>query len=92
MNNTAVFLDSKNSDALRRSEETCAVAVAELNLVRASAATADHALREENFRAFIAMRSSYQDQLLNLTVTQRSESIASNAEIARLTVHNEPCY
>eukprot|EP00972_Heterocapsa_arctica_P003060 453807-Heterocapsa_arctica.AAC.1 len=35
------------------------------------------------------MRTSYEEQLLNLTVAQQSESLASKAEIVRLTVLNE---
>eukprot|EP00972_Heterocapsa_arctica_P035607 5239717-Heterocapsa_arctica.AAC.1 len=32
------------------------------------------------------MRTLYEEKILNLTVAQQSESVSSNAEIARLTV------
>eukprot|EP00972_Heterocapsa_arctica_P076009 11210460-Heterocapsa_arctica.AAC.1 len=70
---------------MRRSDERYNEAVDELNLVRATASSAERTLREENYKAFTAMRADYEAKILNLTVAQQSESASGIAEVARLT-------
>eukprot|EP00972_Heterocapsa_arctica_P042870 6321178-Heterocapsa_arctica.AAC.1 len=67
MENTAVFIESKHTDALRRSEERYNEVADELNLVRTTASSAERTLREENHKAFTVTRADYEAKLLNLT-------------------------
>eukprot|EP00972_Heterocapsa_arctica_P070432 10404235-Heterocapsa_arctica.AAC.1 len=67
MENTAVLIESKHTDALRRSDERYNEAVDELNLVRATASSAERTLREENYKAFTVTRADYEAKILNLT-------------------------
>eukprot|EP00972_Heterocapsa_arctica_P074726 11027028-Heterocapsa_arctica.AAC.1 len=56
-------------------------------MVKATAASAERNLREENHKANTAARADYEAKILNLNVAHQSESASGNAEIARLTEH-----
>eukprot|EP00972_Heterocapsa_arctica_P011206 1641726-Heterocapsa_arctica.AAC.1 len=71
MENTRVFIESKHSEALRRSEELYYNELDTITMLKATASSAERTLRYENRKALTTMCADNEAEILNLTVAHQ---------------------